>query len=35
MRACAHALQNGPFQDSSPVFLYPVASAAKLIYKDA
>jgi len=36
LRACARTLENGPIQDSSPpVCLYPVASAAKLIYKDA
>ena len=36
LRACAHTLQNVPNQDSSPpVCLCPVASAAKLIYKDA
>ena len=36
LRACARTLQNVPNQDSSPpVCLCPVASAAKLIYKDA
>jgi hypothetical protein len=36
LRACARTLQNVPNQYSSPpVCLCPVASAAKLIYKDA